>query len=126
MPAQRAILHDILVNRLDPTKKHADLSKSGNLKQVELPKEQKNENLFLSKAEVAATKKDLKSKKEEPVVLEQAAVAVEVQEEIKEEQVEQAVEKTEEPVETATEEQQEEKPKKKLFQKKKSKDDIVL
>lgn len=115
MPAQRAILHDILVSKLDPSKKHADLSKSGNLRQVDLFAEKNNEDLFLSKTEVTTLEKE----KQEPVV-EQLVTVDSFQEEAKEELIEQTVEKVEETV------SKEEKPKKKQFQKKKSKDNVIL
>ena len=122
MPAQRAILHDILVNGLDPTKKHSGLSKNGNLKQQieqEL-KEKTNESLFASKQKLVTPEKDNSAMIEtaEPVVL----PAVVLQDEV----TPQALEQLEQVAEPVVEESLEEKPKKKLFQKKKSKDDIVL
>ena len=115
MPAQRAILHDILVSKLDPSKKHADLSKSGNLRQVELSTGKNDEDLFLSKTKVTTLEKE----KQEPVV-EQPVPVESFQEEAKEELTEQSVEKVEETV------SKEEKSKKKQFQKKKSKDNVIL
>lgn len=115
MPAQRAILHDILVSKLDPSKKHAALSKSGNLRQVELSTKKINEDLFLSKTKVTSLEKE----KQEPIVEQPAPVEI-FQEKAKEELVEQKVEKVKETV------SKEEKSKKKQFQKKKSKDNVVL
>ena len=126
MPAQRAILHDILVNGLDPTKKHSDLSKNGNLKQQieqEL-KKQTNESLFASKQKLVTSQKDDSATVEstEPAI----SPVVVLKDEVKDESAPQVSEQLEQTVEPVIEENLEEKPKKKLFQKKKSKDDVVL
>lgn len=118
MPAQRAILHDILVNKLNPNKPHADLSKVGKLKSEKQPEESIKEHLYAAAEPVTSTPEEVKSISDEPSIVSFNDEKISSQEEGKDESVDVVAEPLDEPVE--------EKPKKKLFQKKKSKDDVVL
>lgn len=118
MPAQRAILHDILVNKLNPNKPHADLSKTGKLKSEEQPKISTKESLYAATKPVILAQEEVKNTLDEAKVSLSEDVVTSTQEELQDKNVDVVVESAEEPTE--------EKPKKKLFQKKKLKDDVIL
>lgn len=118
MPAQRAILHDILVNKLNPSKPHADLLKTGKLKPEKQPEKSTKEHLYAAAEPVTPAPEEVKNISDEPSIVSFNDEKISSQEDVKDESVDVVAEHVDEPIE--------EKPKKKLFQKKKSKDDVVL